>query len=87
MVPLKKRGITSLFSKAVSPSLRLEGMPFKDERLLLAAGGASSVFPSKTEDRANIRAGLELADAAYALGDEARFFVLKRFLKHAAPQR
>ena len=80
-------GITPFFPKAVPASLRLEGMSFKDERFLLAAGGASSIFPSKTEDRANIRAGLELADAAYALGDEARFFVLKRFLKLAAPQR
>ena len=87
MASLKKRDITSFFSNAVSPSLRLEGMSFKDERFLLAAGGASSIFPPKTEDRANIRVGLELADAAYALGDEARFFVLKRFLKHVAPQR
>ena len=44
----------------------------QDERFLLAAGGASSVFPSKTEDRDNIRVGLELADAAYKWGDEAR---------------
>ena len=68
----KKRDITSFFSKSVSPLLRLERMSPQDERFLLAAGGASSVFPSKTEDRDNIRVGLELADAAYKWGDEAR---------------